>query len=122
MSIYVLKIYLPPYSHVLSAFYLGAAMVPTAKDASWAMRDTGMLVEFNGNQAAYEIATEILAKKHYKDATKLQGYYNHMNPIGNPNWRKYYFGDNYARLSQIKAKFDPLNVFGNPRQVEPAIQ
>ena len=49
------------------------------------------------------------------------GYYNYMNPPGNPNWRQYYFGGNYERLTLIKAKWDPLNFFGNPYQVEPAI-
>ena len=44
-----------------------------------------------------------------------------VNPPGNPNWRQYYFGSNYERLTQIKAKYDPLNYFGNPYQVEPAV-
>lgn len=55
------------------------------------------------------------------DPTKLRGFYNYMHPPGNPNWREYYFGSNYQRLSEIKAKYDGTNVFGNPMQVEPAI-
>ena len=44
-----------------------------------------------------------------------------LTAMGNPNWRYYYFGENYQRLSQIKLKYDPLNFFGNPQQVEPAV-
>jgi hypothetical protein len=42
-----------------------------------------------------------------------------MNPPGNPNWRYYYFGENYNRLAQIKLDYDPYNFFGNNEQVEP---
>lgn len=31
-----------------------------------------------------------------------------------------YWGKNYQRLSEIKAKYDPLNVFGKPGTVWPA--
>ena len=55
------------------------------------------------------------------DPTKLRGFYNYLNPPGNPNWREYYFGKNYKRLSEIKAKYDETNMFGNPLQVEPAV-
>ena len=49
--------------------------------------------------------TSILTNKVYGgDWTKIRGYYNYLNPIGNPNWRQYYWGDNYEALSEIKAK------------------
>ena len=53
------------------------------------------------------------------DPTKFQGYYNYANPVGNPNWRTYYFGDNWKRIAKIKAKYDPMNIFGHQQQIEP---
>lgn len=32
-----------------------------------------------------------------------------------------YWGENYKKLSEIKAKYDPLNVFGKPITVAPAV-
>mmetsp|Transcript_11695 Transcript_11695/g.25649 ORF Transcript_11695/g.25649 Transcript_11695/m.25649 type:complete len:663 (+) Transcript_11695:369-2357(+) len=108
----------------INHFQHGAAMSKSSDETAWAQRDTAIMTMFAPTKSGrddYEKITAILANKHYKDANKLQGYYNYMNPIGNPNWRYYYFGDNYARLSEIKAKYDPKNVFGNPMQVQPAV-
>jgi hypothetical protein len=49
----------------------------------------------------------------------MQGYYNYASPLGNPLWRTYYFGDNWKRIAKIKAKYDPMNVFGHQQQIEP---
>ena len=69
----------------------------------------------------YEAIASILVNKAYDgDASKLRGFYNYLNAEGNRDWRNYYFGDNYERLSIIKAKYDETNGFGNPLQVEPA--
>ena len=95
-------------------------MSKSSDETAWAWRDTAILASsFDANPENYEKLTSILANKHYKDASKIQGYYNYMNPTGNPNWRYYYFGDNYDRLSEIKSKYDPMNYFGNPQSVEP---
>ena len=74
-----------------------------------------------GDEDQYEAITSILINKAYDgDASKLKGYYNYMNPEGNPDWQNFYFGDNYEKLSVIKAKYDVTNGFGNPVQVAPA--
>jgi len=52
-----------------------------------------------------------------KDANKLQGYYNYMSP-DIPNWRRFYFNQNWERLVQVKGMYDPLNVFGKPITAE----
>lgn len=39
--------------------------------------------------------------------------------VGNPYWRTYYFGDNVKRIAKIKAKYDPMDVFGHQQQIEP---
>ena len=65
--------------------------------------------------------TEILVNKHYKgDPAAVQGYVNYPTPVGNPNWERFYYGDNAQRLSVIKRKYDPRNVFTLPIQIAPA--
>ena len=37
-----------------------------------------------------------------------------------PDWQQAYYGDNYARLQQIKTTYDPDDVFHHPQSVAPA--
>ena len=83
-------------------------------------REEYSLLAFNSKQQYDNIASILVNKAYDGDATKLRGYYNYLNIEGNSNWRHYYFGDNYERLSVVKAKYDETNGFGNPLQVEPA--
>ena len=83
-------------------------------------REEYSLLNFDSKKQ-YDKITSILVNQPYDgDATKLRGYYNYLNYEGNRNWREYYFGDNYDRLSVVKAMYDETNGFGNPLQVEPA--
>ena len=83
-------------------------------------REEYLLLNIN-SKSHYDSITSILINQVYDgDASKLRGFYNYMNIEGNRNWREYYFGDNYERLSVVKAKYDVTNGFGNPLQVEPA--
>ncbi|KAH8895666.1 FAD-binding domain-containing protein [Thozetella sp. PMI_491] len=43
-------------------------------------------------------------------------YMNEGNPE-QPNWRREFFGDNWSRLSEIKAKYDPEGLFYAPTTV-----
>jgi len=44
-------------------------------------------------------------------------YVNYLN-TPSANYQLSYYGDNYARLSQIKQSYDPSNLFWNPYGVE----
>eukprot|EP01083_Nonionella_stella_P013265 37367_1 len=95
----------------------GAAMSKATDATAWYHRDTAMLAEVNSVdelEQSYSILNE-----HYNDKTKIQGYYNYANPLGNPYWRTYYFGDNWKRIAKINAKYDTVNVFGHQQQIEP---
>mmetsp|Transcript_23487 Transcript_23487/g.67686 ORF Transcript_23487/g.67686 Transcript_23487/m.67686 type:complete len:726 (-) Transcript_23487:82-2259(-) len=97
----------------------GAPLMKASEATAFPMRDTAIMTQFKTGDHMKSVAGRMA--EFYGSETALQGYYNYMNPVGNPNWRQYYFGGNYERLSQIKLKYDPLNTFGNPMQVEPAI-
>jgi hypothetical protein len=43
-----------------------------------------------------------------------------LNRSGVP-WHALYYGDNYARLQRIKARWDPLNVFRHLLSIEPSV-
>lgn len=49
-----------------------------------------------------------IAKKNHVTAT---GYLGYPSTDGMPNWRKAYYGHNYARLLHIKRAWDPFGVF-----------
>ena len=39
-----------------------------------------------------------------------------------PNWRRFYFDQNWERLVKIKGRYDPLDVFGKDVTAEIPIQ
>ena len=92
----------------------GATNLVSSKATAFPWRDTGILTA-----TISEDATNALLKdKAFKnDRNKLKGYYNYMSPEI-PNWRRFYFHKNWERLTKIKGKYDPLNVFGKPLTVE----
>ena len=77
-------------------------------------RNAGLLTA-NITNAAVEV---LLKDKAFGgDRNKLQGYYNYMSPEI-PNWRRFYFNQNWERLVEVKGKYDPYNVFGKPVTAE----
>ena len=77
-------------------------------------RNAGLLTG-NTTHAAVEV---LLKDKAFGgDRYKLQGYYNYTSPEI-PNWRRFYFNQNWERLVEVKGKYDPFNVFGKPITAE----
>ena len=103
-------------------FAIGAASIPHPGDtALGAQRGTAILTPVASPTETVTYITNTLVNKHYDgDASALQGYFNYPSPIGNPDWRKFYFGENYERLSKIKRKYDPTSIFDIPNQPQPA--
>lgn len=49
-----------------------------------------------------------------------RGIYVNTPDLSICNWPKAYYGSNYQRLTQVKAKYDPENIFRYPQSIPPA--
>ena len=49
-----------------------------------------------------------------------RGVYVNTPDLSICNWPKAYYGSNYQRLTQVKAKYDPENIFRYPQSIPPA--
>ncbi len=49
-----------------------------------------------------------------------KGVYVNTPDLSIKNWPKAYYGNNFERLTQVKAKYDPENVFNFPQSIPPA--
>ncbi|MEK5443630.1 FAD-binding oxidoreductase [Fredinandcohnia sp. FSL W7-1320] len=49
-----------------------------------------------------------------------QGVYVNTPDLSIKNWSEAYYGSNFKRLTQVKAKYDPENIFNFPQSIPPA--
>lgn len=49
-----------------------------------------------------------------------QGVYVNTQDLSIRDWPKAYYGSNFRRLTEVKAKYDPGNVFHFPQSIPPA--
>jgi len=49
-----------------------------------------------------------------------KGVYVNTPDLSIKNWSKAYYGRNFERLTKVKAKYDPENVFNYPQSIPPA--
>lgn len=49
-----------------------------------------------------------------------QGVYVNSIDLSIKNWHKEYYGENFERLTRVKAKYDPENLFRFPQSIPPA--
>ena len=92
----------------------GASQLLSPDETAFPWRNAGLLTS-NISQAAVNVLLQDKAFKN--DVNKIQGYYNYMSPEI-PNWRRFYFDQNWERLTKVKGEYDPLDVFGKPMTAE----
>ncbi|WP_214630178.1 FAD-binding oxidoreductase [Paenibacillus agaridevorans] len=96
-------------------------VAPEATAFYW--RDASFYVEWNSSwtvpsEAARNI--EVVRKTRRKLQPYIVGSYINVPDQGIKDSGPVYYGANYSRLRQIKAKYDPRNVFRNPQSIKPA--
>lgn len=102
----------------ITHFQHGAPLQIDSNATAMPWRKNGWMASYFGaleNDVGYmDTLVDIISED---NPNKVNGYYNNLWPYG-PGWKKLYFGSNYPRLSQIKAKYDPNEIFSKPVVVE----
>merc|ERR1712038_1821552 len=95
----------------------GACLKVHPDDTAYPWRNAVLMVEYDRGHEGHEKAAKFL-ERIVEGGYNAQGYYNYMGPPGMKKWRSYYFGENWQKLSNIRGKYDPMDVFGKPMTIE----
>jgi len=93
------------------------------KDTAFFWRKTKYYIEWD---ASWTEASETRENMRLVEKTRLQlqpyvtGSYVNVPDLSIKNYGEAYYGDNFARLQRIKAKYDPENVFNFIQSIPPA--
>jgi len=74
-------------------------------------------------QAYWEVAAQrekkVAAAEKVREllGAHLTAHYGNYPSVNFPNWQKAYYGENYARLQELKRRYDPDNLFRHPQSV-----
>jgi len=90
-----------------------AALQVHPDDTAYPWRNAALMVEYDSSDEAKEFLS-LLVEGGYTP----QGYYAYLSPIGMKKWRSYFFDDKWRKLADIRAKYDPKDVFGKPLTIE----
>lgn len=52
----------------------------------------------------------------------VSAHYRNYPSVRFPDWETAYYGTNYARLQELKQRYDPDNLFRHPQSVRPAVR
>mmetsp|Transcript_30202 Transcript_30202/g.40117 ORF Transcript_30202/g.40117 Transcript_30202/m.40117 type:complete len:110 (+) Transcript_30202:1-330(+) len=91
----------------------GAALMVDPDETAYPWRNAAFMVEYETGDIADSFLERIV-----DGGYTPQGYYAYLNPSGMKKWRSYFFDDKWRILSEIRAKYDPKDVFGKPLTIE----
>lgn len=112
----------PPTSSVSIFFHgLGGAVAEVPENATaYFYRKALSNMSF---YATWDSPEEANAGIHWVELLRLamkpftKGVYVNTQDLSIPNWPEEYYGDNFVQLTQVKAKYDPENVFHFPQSI-----
>lgn len=115
----------PPTSSVSVFFHgLGGAVARVPSDATAyfyrkALSNVSFYATWNVPEGA---ARGIRWVEDFRKAMRpfTQGVYVNTPDLSIKNWPEAYYGSNFKRLTRVKAKYDPKNVFRYPQSIPPA--
>lgn len=115
----------PPTSSVSVFFHgLGGAVAEVPNDATaYFYRKALSNMSFFATWSTPEGATPgIRWVEDFRRAMRpfTQGVYVNTQDLSIKNWPEAYYGSNFKRLTKVKAKYDPENVFHFPQSIPPA--
>ncbi|MED8018633.1 BBE domain-containing protein [Bacillus glycinifermentans] len=115
----------PPTTSVTVFFHgLGGAVARVPKDATAyfyrkALSNMSIFSTWNTQE---EAALGIRWVEDFRQAMLpfTEGVYVNTPDLAIKNWPRAYYGGNFERLTRVKAKYDPENVFNFPQSIPPA--
>ena len=109
----------PTASNLVGLFPLGGALAAVATDATaFAHRDALFDLQYQAYwQHPSEEAADVAWVRDLRAAMApyTSGAYVNYADADQPDWQTAYYGENLARLTRVKARYDPDRVFGGPR-------
>ena len=112
----------PPQFRVLMVGFLGAITRIAASDTAFALRQRGVEIDILGSwSTAGEKANAVQWVKALRDSLKPFAHGAYVSQLGETSDElvKAAYGPNYARLAEVKRKYDPSNVLRLNQNIKP---
>jgi FAD/FMN-containing dehydrogenase len=116
----------PPASSTVTVFFHGlggaVAKVPNKATAYFYRKALSNMSPF----ATWDIPEGAAPSIHWVESFRkamlpfTQGVYVNTPDLSIKDWPRAYYGSNFTRLTQVKARYDPENVFHFPQSIPPA--
>lgn len=101
----------------INHFMQAAPLKIKSDESAYPHRDSALMCDTRDKLFSNPAKTQVFNILREDEGIRPKGYYAYVGPIVR-SWRQYYFGDNYERLSNIRGKYDPFDMFGKPMTPE----
>jgi FAD/FMN-containing dehydrogenase len=108
------------HSGLIAQFNTLGGMISRAASGAYPHRERQFLCEVQAyweSSAQRERLITGVSKIREHLAQHISAHYRNYPSIDFPAWERAYYGDNYAKLQQLKLRYDPENLFRHPQSV-----